>query len=572
MCLPTRGAAAFLLASGCGVWFLLQRLGRVRIGLTRTLGLAVDGEEPQGHGRRLGLLERWYTAHSRRGNHTGLTLAVEFRLVAPPDAPHDPHARKKPQGLSRPPTMEELHSILHRVALRMPMLRARMHRDGVTGVDATARLVPPTRLAPENKQPPATGTEAGGLWGDDIYLWVPPHDDGTRDYVHIEERCIQGDDRVGEARGLRAVLEEQNSISWHDEDPSRPLWRVVLVRWKESPAAKFALVLSFHHAITDGMGATAVVQAIMEESVRQDNPPPDEEILCRQIPPPMEDILDTVPRLHHMWRPVLLDRLPLLAPLLAPRAFSGRPKKKMVRPFHDSIVCLALCPDAQVQRLRRQCRERHVTLHAALVAALCKAVAIHVQAHPADFQGSSGKSVLDASLLFRVNSPVNERKQCRPPSALAELCCRISATDLFLRVGPRSKLATVDQKFMANLQQARVEAPMIIGLTAFISGDWLTFSDRRLEHNGGDALETIDASNLGVVSCEWPPQATWKVQDFWLVHGRQNPAPALKACWVTTQGGNLNLTLSSLPQHFTREDLLSIAAHYQVLLKKEYCT
>jgi hypothetical protein len=125
---------------------------------------------------------------------------------------------------------------------------------------------------------------------------------------------------------------------------------------------------------------------------------------------------------------------------------------------------------------------------------------------------------------------------------------------------------------MANLQQARVEAPMIIGLTAFISGDWLTFSDRRLEHNGGDALETIDASNLGVVSCEWPPQATWKVQDFWLVHGRQNPAPALKACWVTTQGGNLNLTLSSLPQHFTREDLLSIAAHYQVLLKKEYCT
>eukprot|EP00977_Amphora_coffeiformis_P015919 scaffold4793_cov175-Amphora_coffeaeformis.AAC.8 len=242
--------------------------------------------EENGSGRRLGLLERWYTAHHRSGNHTGVIIAVKFA---------------SPTNL----TTTDLNEILHRVALRMPMLRARMRRDGITDLDATEEL----RLT-------AVGhdrTQRQRLWGDDLYLWILHAT--TRPHVRvIQERWLYGENLMeGEAGGLREILQEENARPWHDEDPSLPLWRVTLVRWKGRTEA-FALVISFHHAICDGIGTTAVVEAIVEESGRQHNPAPadEQQILCTKVPPPMEDVLDTVPRLCHIWRPLLLDLIPFL--------------------------------------------------------------------------------------------------------------------------------------------------------------------------------------------------------------------------------------------------------------------
>ena len=125
---------------GTGVVALVVKgISNIKIGITRTLGLPVMSnpaadqggptnkkKEPQGTGRRLGLLERWYAAHSRRGNHTGLTVAVELE-----------------SNDDGQPTVEDVRRVLHRVALRLPLLRARIYRDGVVhGMDDTERLIP----------------------------------------------------------------------------------------------------------------------------------------------------------------------------------------------------------------------------------------------------------------------------------------------------------------------------------------------------------------------------------------------------------------------------------------------
>ena len=80
---------------------------------------------------------------------------------------------------------------------------------------------------------------------------------------------------------------------------------------------QFILTLSFHHAIADGIGAAAVVQALVGESTRlRDGKYGQEQgyyTACgtdRILPSLLEDVLDTVPTMRHIWRPLLLDLFP----------------------------------------------------------------------------------------------------------------------------------------------------------------------------------------------------------------------------------------------------------------------
>lgn len=551
--------AVVLGTASLALLLLVKAISRVKIGITRTLGLPVTSNNrhaaaaaDDGTGRRLGLLERWYTAHSRRGNHTGVSLAVELENCD-----------------SCPPSTADLRAILHRVALRFPLLRARIHRNGVRGMDARDRLVPILRNTKEQQQ-------QQGLWGDDLYLWVSYDTNG--EYVRLEECQVERSDAQGEGNGLRAVLQDQTARAWHDHDPSLPLWRVTLVRFKGEETI-FALILSCHHAICDGIATTAVVQAIVEERARQhdDEPSANDEILCKDLPPPMEDVLDTVPRICHIWRPLLLDLFPFLNMFLSPSAFSGRPKKKATnnnQSLTDNLACFELLDSDLMSVLREVCRKRKVTVHAALVATLCKAIAIHVDevqsSSSNSFQSYTGAKgrLWNGNIRFRINTPVNERSRCNPPFPTSNLGCCISATDLFLQAGPHSDLSTVETQYLKLLRHCRQESPMAVGLAAFISQDWLEFSTKRARLNLGDAVDSIDASNIGLVSFD--ESSSWKVKGLWMASGRQNPAPALKACWVSTNRSGINLVLGSLPQHFTRDDLLSVGSLCQVLLRMEY--
>ena len=203
---------------------------------------------------------------------------------------------------------------------------------------------------------------------------------------------------------------------------------------------------------------------------------------------------------------------------------------------------------------------------------LRKAVAIHVdqvQSESRGYSGSKGR-LWNGNIRFRVNNPINERRRCCPPVQPSDLGCYISTADLVVQAGPYSDLKVLDKHYFNLLQRNRVESPKIIGLAAFISEDWLKFSDKRVRLNKGDAVDSIDASNLGCVDIVSKSPKSWKVRNLWFTHGRQNPAPALKACWVTTNGKSMSLVLSALPQHFSREDLLSVGSLVEVLLRMEY--
>ena len=554
----TLGVALGLAVAAASLTIIVHTTSHVKIGITRTLGLPVTSNHcpdesfsannattKNGTGRRLGLLERWYVAHSRRGNHTGITLAVEFDSSLPP------------------PSLEETRQILHRVSLRFPMLRARLYRDGVFGMDTTDRLCPTAAVETKNR--------SQRVWGDDLYFWASH--DTNRQYVRLEEWHVERNDQEGEGNGLRQVMEDQVARAWHDEDPSLPLWKATLIRWKGDEKS-FALVLSFHHLIVDGLATTAVVQAIVEESARQANPPPDEDILRTDLPPPMEDVLDTVPRIYHIWRPLLLDLFPFLSFFLSPQAFSGRPKRKLATTRSiDNIACFELCNNQQLEIIRRICREKNVTVHTALVATLCKAIAIHVdrvQSVTRDYTWATGR-LWNGNIRLRINNPVNERGRCSPPLQPSDLGCCISTTDLVIQAGPNSNLSKLEAEYLKMLRQHRQESPMTIGLIAFISQDWFQFSDKRAMSNRGDAVDSIDASNLGFVAMpESNAPSAWKVNGLWMASGRQNPAPALKANWVSTNRSGINMVLGALPQHFTRDDIVSVGSLFQILLRMEY--
>lgn len=212
------------------------------------------------------------------------------------------------------------------------------------------------------------------LWGDDLYVAV--HNDDSVNHFDLREVTVQQDDSFGMAGDLATVLEQEGQTEWHDEDASQALWRATLVKYSEHNN-KFALVLSFHHLVTDAMGAVAVVQAIVNESSG-------DMATETSIASPsdcMEDVLDTVPRLSHLFMPVLLDRFPSLITILRPPHFQGIAHDDTANHNErkSNMVCLSLLNDQQVTLLREACRQQYqTTVNSICVAALCRALSSHV--------------------------------------------------------------------------------------------------------------------------------------------------------------------------------------------------
>jgi hypothetical protein len=140
------------------------------------------------YGRRLGLLERWYVAHSRAGINTGFTVALEMSIMV---------------------SVDDMKGILMNVSKRFPWLRARLRWDGVEGINSR------TRLDNENS------TTNDGVWGDNFYVQV----DATTDEKHTF-----GLREMSSSALLLDIVQEEARTLWHDEDPSKPLWRATLVR------------------------------------------------------------------------------------------------------------------------------------------------------------------------------------------------------------------------------------------------------------------------------------------------------------------------------------------------------
>lgn len=159
----------------------LRALGTIKMYSHQTLGRSLSHKS-----RRLGLLERWYIAHSRAGHHTGFSLALQ--LVSPKDAP----------------TLEQVRDILRNASFKFPWLLVKIHRDGVDGVDSRERLSSSANTKHTKQY----------LCGDDFFAHV---DSDSKDYCHVRQVMVQGENDFGKVDGLCQVLEQEGQMDWHDE-------------------------------------------------------------------------------------------------------------------------------------------------------------------------------------------------------------------------------------------------------------------------------------------------------------------------------------------------------------------
>ena len=279
------------------------------------------------------------------------------------------------------------------MAAKFAWLRCKVRRDGVEGVDSRTSLLETsstTSSSSSGKSKPAPPH----LWGDDLYVAMEEKEElyrpAIRQVTLTEPYYSENDDDDDEASpdrtihgGLQQVLQEESVQEWHDEDPTQPVWRVTLVTWQDHPN-KFALVLAFHHLITDGTGALQVARAIVGPD--DDTPLPDDEHASSRshssahgLPPPMEDVLDTAPTVGHMVRLLFWHSFPTLQRWWYPSHWRGNAvhRELYAAPTKDratELVCCASLVD-DVDALRTNyCRRHNLSLNSVLVATLLRAV------------------------------------------------------------------------------------------------------------------------------------------------------------------------------------------------------
>lgn len=381
-----------LLGTAAASYFMATTLvGRVKIGLvSEPLGRAVvspdndddddeqqrnsdkvDGPHPkqrkQRQRRRLGFLERWYVAHSRAGMHTGFVVGMELRGGAVDANHNDPN-----NALCLLWKSGELQQRLERVSALFPWLRCKVRRDGV-GVHAVDNRM---CLMYDNhaKRPK--------IWGDDLYV-----EEKTEHHQHFSvcHVVIPNDNELSFHDGLRQILQQESIQEWHDEDPHQPMWRVTLVTktskgnssTRTITETEGALVLAFHHLITDGTGALEVARAIVDSNYEPASNPEQQQ----ELPPPMEDLIDTTPTLNHMVRFLFWYTFPRLRAWFYPPHWKGDTTNHYYRPPSTTTEWateLWCCPAPLIQDTNRfryeYCRPNGVSLNSVLVATLVRAI------------------------------------------------------------------------------------------------------------------------------------------------------------------------------------------------------
>lgn len=482
--------------------------------LQRTLGTKVR------NGRRLGLLERWYVAHTRSGQHTGFLLSLEL------------------QG--NPPDKARLKLMLRNVAARFPWLRARVRRDGVDGVDDRFELEKCQFV--EEKDP---------LWGDDLYVQVQC--DARKDYASIRHVVLDTSDTLqpGSADGLGRILEEEGKVEWHDEDPDALLWRVIFITWKTNPR-KFAFVLAFHHLICDGVGACQVAQALLDASTLS----PSESVtknISTKLPPPMEDVVDCNPSVGHLL-PVVLYSFPRLAPYLKRPHWRGNTvHSDNWRDRSSQMVCATLLQDGQ--RLRQTCKSLNLSINSVLVATLCKAIARIVNGPEQN------------SLRLKVQVAANERQRRTHAISPTELGSYVSGPQVYVQAGASDNVVRLSTTFRNRLESALQTSLMDMGLCKFINEDWIQFALSFHNETPNGIHDSVEYSNLGLVELD-DTQSPWNVENIWFAQGRKGFGAAITVALAASAEGGISAVLSAFPQAVSRQMLLDIATEWERCIDK----
>lgn len=562
-----------------GSCLLLQALGRVKVRLKsrqQQLGVPVELNHPRccceaaarrNSSRRLGLLERWYVAQSRAGTHTGFCLCLELQVAA--DAA---------------PGVAELRHRLFQVSRKFLWLRCKVRRDGVgvaggnnsnkkntagggnSFVDSRVGLSSATANAASDQE------NSSAVWGDNLYVEEVADlcQPSTRTVVLEEPYCsltTRTAAAVGNSSGLQRVLEEEHVKEWHDEDPSKPMWRVTMVKWKDSPR-KFALVLSFHHLISDGMGALQVAQAVIQNDAVSESEVSDATLSkelsdSALLPKPLEDVMDTVPSIYHLLLPVLLDRFPRLAAVYNSLDWRGNPvhcelSNDTCEKRSTQLVCISLLEDdaSRMTALRDYCAKQGLSDNAVVVAALTKAVAKVVVG------GANSKM---NRVRLKIAVAADERRRRAKTIAYTELGAYVTGPHLHLTVGEDDSVVSTAARFACKLRTALESSPMDIGLCAFIKEDWIDYSRKLCFQKPNGVHESLDLSLLTGIGDLTGGSSAWTLNNLWFAQGRLGFGAAIGVSVAGTDTV-LNATMSSFPEAVSRNTLEDIARAWKLEL------
>lgn len=441
------------------------------------------------------------------------------------------------------PSRNDFGTILSRVSADFPWLRVRVRRDGVEGIDSRSSLDSAT--LPE-----------GSTWGDDLYVEVL---DNAHQHYDIREVVLDKHDELeGNAAGLSSVFQQEGRLEWHDEDPKQCLWRAVLVKWKDSPT-KFAFVLSFHHLITDAIGAMEVARAIVARSTTNDSAKEP-----AALPPPMEDLMDTVPRVSHLLLPVLLDRFPALQRYLKPPQWRGATSHVEGDERSSHMVCVELVKEGNaLTDLRRLVREKGVTVNSFCVSMLSKAVATVVAKNPAHWSSAVSRT---GTIHLEIQVAANERPRCGSSANASHLGCYLSGPKLYTKVSRDDDWLRVAARFQKDLHRSIRDSAKEIGLCAFIGEDWIQAANKYEKQVPNGISDSIEVSNLGLVHID--DTSKWQLEKVWFAQGRRGCGAAMTVCLAGTPNG-LNAVLSSFPQAVDKSTLEAIAKEWTSLVGRQ---
>jgi len=529
-----------------GSYLCISALGRMKIGSSSSsekMGVSCDGvggddAKKKGTRRRLGLLERWYVAHSRAGMHTGFVVAMELNCK---------RSSTSAQG--------QLRATLRKVSAQFPWLRCKVGRDGVEGVDRR------TSLMPESGTTSSTGAAKTQqqVWGDDLYVTVEGEE--SQYQPALRNVTLTDDSSSPESLGgLQQVLEEESIREWHDEDSSQPIWRVTLVRWKGNPS-KLALVLAFHHLVTDGAGAMEVARAIVEAMNGDDGGGGSgdytDKSACQVLPPPMEDVMDTTPTLNHLVRLLFWHSFPTLRRWFHPAHWRGNPVHNTSTQRATELVC---CPSLveNVDALREKyCTPKKISLNSVLVATLVQAITKAVT--PAD----------SSSLRFKVQLAVDERRRCVKQVPARRLGSYVTGPQFSLAGDGSRSCDDVAREYRKKLKAALEVSAMDIGMCRFIDEDWIEFASKYADEKPNGVHDSLEISLLNDVQ-EFPTpnenDAEFTVERLWFMQGRRGFGPAIIVTTTNTRSC-LNASLSSFPDAVSKEQLLQITSAWKKELK-----
>lgn len=467
-------------------------------------------------GRRLGLLERWYVAHTRAGVHTGIVLCLECES-------------------EKIPKLAEIRKYLQRVSAKFSWLRCKVRRDGVDGVDtipndrSSESLVDKTQMV---------------MWGDDLY--IEPCDELCQ--PHARQVILRMDSDFFD--GVTQVMNEESTKQWNDENPAKPLWRATLVvAQNKDDCKKFAIILSFHHLLTDGIGAMEVAQALLDASNGKlvTLSPSD---VGTYLPAPMEDIMDTSPQLGHLLIPLLNDRFPKLCKRLWRRHWTGNPIHLHDQERKTQLVRVKLVDDAvTMENLHQYSRKNNISMNSLVSAILIKVLARVIEDH-------------SRGTLFKIQVPADERRRrVRDQVAPEDLGVYLTAPQFYINVSAVQSVPRIGKSFQMKLKASLATSHMDIGLCQFIRGDWINYAKRSCFDSDASFHSSLEVSHLN--SMDDLKGGIWNISSVWMAQGYRGLGSTIKASLISARTNMMTATLSSIPEVVTVDMLMKIAHEWK---------